>query len=228
VPITRVAGVGTSGPTIDGGTSAAITTTGASLLLLSAACYTTTLPTVSDSKGNVWTPLTAQSYLTNSRGQFYYVLNPVVGAGHTFTLTASGIYPAFQVDAFAGVGSYHSESGTTGTTSGLISGAVTPSQNGALIVTALAAHNEATDSVAPPGFTFTQLTWIPGLAMQSAVGWLVQAVAASINPTWTWTGGPHNSVCITTAAFLPSAGGAGAGAEGAAPWWWTQQIGAES
>jgi len=202
--IALVSSVTTSGPTINGGTSAPINTTGASLLLMSVSCYSTTLPAISDSKGNVWIPLTAASYLSNSRQQFYYCFNPVVGIGHTFTVAASAIYPAFHVYAYSGVGSYHSQSGNNGTTSGLACGPVTPPVDGALIVTGLAAHNEATDSVAPPGFTFTQLTWVPGLAMQSSFGWQVQSVAATINPTWTWTGGPHNSVGVTAAVFLKS------------------------
>lgn len=68
------------------GTSASQDTTGAKLLLANAVCFSNDPVAPTDSKGNTWTATTLRSS-ANSYGKFFYVLNPTVGTGHTFTST---------------------------------------------------------------------------------------------------------------------------------------------
>src|SRR6516164_6555384 len=95
---TVITGLGT-----DGGTSPAIDTTGATLLVISVGYYAAATKTVSDSYSNTWTPLTAQENSGDDGNRLWYALNPVVGTGHTFTITGSGVYLSACIAAFRGV-----------------------------------------------------------------------------------------------------------------------------
>jgi hypothetical protein len=184
---------------IRGSATTAIDTTGASLLVAST-------PNAfgpagfSDNKSNTWLPLTVHVAGIGYHG-FFYCLTPIVGTGHTFTPT--GTYASCIVYAFAGVAAYESESGNgiNGDTPPVASGPVTPTANGALIITGLAANTLATDSVSPAGFTQTTIPNGAGVNLQNSAAYLVQAVAATINPTWSWTGGSHDPTVVSTAVF---------------------------
>jgi hypothetical protein len=198
-------------PAPTGGTSAGIDTTGATLLLVSAAYYFSGSPTntISDSKGNPWVPLTASAGGVNH--QWFYVLAPVVGPGHTFTITCSGSgYPACHAYAFAGVGSYQTESGVSSAVPPppLACGSLTPTVNGALVVAGLGylASASTADTITPAGFTTHSILYVSGATVQGSAAWQVQAVAAPINPTWTWTSTGVSSLCLSAAVFLPAPG----------------------
>lgn len=200
--ITHVASTGLVPAGISGGTSAAINTTGATLLVVSVGHFGTL--TVSDSKGNTWLGLTARDS-SGAIGRLFYCLGAMVGAGHTFTISGSGIYAAATIHAFGGVGSYHSESGTiSGGTSPVASGTVTPPVDGAVIVTALSAGGgNAVATIAPAGFTITTNLGAPGVTLYQAAGYLLQSTAAAINPTWSWSD-TKNSLAVVSAVFLPA------------------------
>ena len=70
-----------------GGTTAAVNTTGANFIVLVTAQSGTT--TVSDNKGNTYTPLTLYTVSGGGSGQLYYCTPATVGAGHTFTISTS-------------------------------------------------------------------------------------------------------------------------------------------
>ena len=80
------------------GTTSGINTTGANLIVVTVAYDTQS--GVSDSNGNTWTALTAQSGSQDGNARMYYCFNPTVGAGHTFT-SAQG-YGAICVSAWSG------------------------------------------------------------------------------------------------------------------------------
>ena len=202
--ITLVASVSAT-PGINGGATAAVDTTGATLLVISVSSYGVgAVPTVSDAKGNVYTALTSRTQGT-ARHRLFYRLAPTVGTGHTFTVTGAGIYAAILAYAFAGVGSYQTESGTTATSgASLASGSVTPSTSGALIVTGIAGGVATTDTVAPVGFAVTTKPFVSGTTMHGSAAWQVQAVAAAINPTWSFTPS-QTPIALGSAVFLASA-----------------------
>lgn len=195
----------TAAPGPSGGTTAAIDTTGATLLVVSLATYVGFgTPVLTDSKGNTWIGLTAQA--AGSTGErLWYCLSPVVGTGHTFSVSGSNVFPAIFVYAFSGVASYQTESGATGgVTSPLASGSVTPTANGALVVTGRAASSTVTDSVSPAGFTLASLPYTAGVSVQGSAAYYVQPTAAAINPAWSWIGSSAENR-VATAVFLPAA-----------------------
>lgn len=191
----------TAAPGANGGASSAIDTTGADLLL---ACVVvlTTVPTLSmsDSNGNTWTALTTSGTSGTLRARIYYCLPSSVGAGHTFTFTGTGTFAEFTVLAFSGVrtaSALDQQNGAAQTASAvatLDSGAITPSADGALIVTLLGLNATTTSNVAGGSFSAAIGTaFSTGNNMGGYAAWQVQSVAASISATWTWV---TNSNCV--------------------------------
>jgi len=199
--IAFVASVTKAGPA-GGGTTSAIDTTGATLLVLHVG-YVTSALTVTDSKGNAWAPLTTRVSGSFST-RFYACFAPIVGSGHTFTVTGASSFPAIIVTAFSGVASYQTESGATGASSPLASGSVTPAANGALVLTGRMAGAAATNTLTPSGFTRLTVPYGASVNVLGDLGYLVQTTAAAIDPTWAWTGAPANNA-VVTAVFLPAA-----------------------
>ena len=108
------------------------------LLVLSVGYFATI--TVSDSKSNVWVPLTPHT-AGSAKHQFFFAANPVVGTGHTFTVTGAAVYPGLVVHAYAGsvrAPVFESENGAAGSSgTSRTPGSVTPTVNGSLIVSGL-------------------------------------------------------------------------------------------
>src|SRR4051812_10619033 len=69
-----------------GCTSGAIDTSGANFLVASVSFLVGGTPVLSDSKGNTWTARTTVNGGTSAIKEFY-VTNPTVGSGHTFTIS---------------------------------------------------------------------------------------------------------------------------------------------
>src|SRR5262249_55057421 len=87
-------------PAIDGNTTGAIDTTGATLLVMHAAYYVAP-SSVSDSYGNTWVSVIDETGSPHS--QMWYVANPIVGPGHTFTISGIGLFQCMQAAAFSSV-----------------------------------------------------------------------------------------------------------------------------
>lgn len=203
MPITAVATVSAT-PGVNGGTTPAIDTTGANLIVISVAFYSAgTGLTVTDSKGNTWFPLTLRSTSSGNQ-QCFYAKAAIVGPGHTFTVSGTSIYAAIHVRAFAGATTnpFDVENGASISGSALPTGAITPTQNGALVVSGLCTDSSATVSVAPT-MTVTQNPFVSSVAFGGALGYVVQGPAAAINPTWTIPGGATNAAAV--ASFLAAA-----------------------
>jgi hypothetical protein len=182
-------------------TTSAIDTTGANLIVIATAKFNSNAITVSDSKGNTWTPLTARTGgAVHSR--IYYCFNPTVGSGHTFSISGTNVFPSIGVGAFGGVDAYEAESGSSSTTgTSRQPGALVPSVDGCLVISGCAtgAGTPAIDS----GFSENTVSFASGQHASVGIGRLIQATAASVNPTWSWTGSANNAV--TLAVFTPTA-----------------------
>jgi hypothetical protein len=185
----------TAGPSSGGGATAAINTTGATLLVISASWYGNGNPAVSfsDSKGNTYTLATLQASGTanNMRQQFAYCLSPIVGTSHTFTVSGGSAFPAIIAYAFSGMAAFQIQSGAGGNVASLATGSVTPSSNGALVLTGIVWNNSVLPgsiAVAPSGFAITTKEGVASTCFPGAAAYVVQATAAAINPTWSWTG----------------------------------------
>lgn len=177
-------------------TTAAIDTTGATILVISAQFTAAQVAVITDSKSNTWTAI-PQVDGTIDANQIFYALNPIVGAGHTFTITAPK--PALEVQAWKGA-TFAFDVSNTAAGSTPQGASVTPSANNSLIVSGMATAASGVFSVSS-GFVITDVD--PGSASQAsgAMAYYQQAVAAAITPTWTIFSG---NIATATAVFKPS------------------------
>ena len=189
--ITSIGGAAAGG--INGATTSGVDTTGATILLLAVATDNgvPALSTVSDSKSNTWTALTARS-TTNCRTRLYYVLNPSVGASHTVTVNEVGGAVSLAFHAFGGVTFTYEQEAAGGNASGVVTispGSQTPGSNGALVVSNFANASGVLSGLAcGSGLTVYQHSpYTGGSNYGSALSALEQTTAAAINPAWTWT-----------------------------------------
>lgn len=201
---------------VNGGTAAGINTTGASIIVISLCYYFARVsgPTVTDSNGNTYTALTEYNNSTASAQRLYYCASPVVGSGHTFTVSGSGIFCSFYVSAFSGTAAspfdVENGAGTSSFSSSLQPGSVTPSAANSLIVSGLTIEGTpilAIDS----GFSITdQSPYLPGMTYGGALAYLIQGAASPVNPTWSITGGANAtaSIAVFGQASAPSGGDA--------------------
>lgn len=123
-------------------TTAPIDTTGATLLVAVIATNTGTPPAIVDSYGNTWIGLTARigTGSGNVIGRMFYVAQPKVGAGHTFS-TGGCYQPSLCVLAYSGLGPVPfagTENGAGGQGTSLSTGPVTPVSAGDLMLSAFA------------------------------------------------------------------------------------------
>lgn len=202
-------------------TSSAIDTTGATLLVALISKYdaqSSTPPT--DSKSNTWTALTSYwaGALNETECRLYYVANPTVGTGHTFTCP-SGNQPALVVAAFSGVSTVSPVDQQNGfgpaNASTIQPGSVTPAEDDELVVSGCAQYSSA--SMSASGMTVANT--VPdngGVNIGTAMAYVVQTTATAINPTWS-TGFSRCKAVI--ASFKAAAGGGGGGN----PWYYYAQ-----
>lgn len=186
------------GPT--GNTSPGVDTTGATLLIATTSCWVFT--SLTDSKGNTWTPLTLQSgALPNVR--IYYCPTPVVGASHTFTLSAT--YSTAQITAWSGslaTTPFDVENSGGAAAASVATGSVTPSVDNSLIVTAFGDNLGAAASINSSFTISDQEPWSNAVNFGGACAYLIQTTATAVNPTWTSVGANWSAATIAT--FKPS------------------------
>lgn len=187
-------------------------TTGANLIVLSLGSYAGSLrPTISDSKSNTWTALTDYTDTGVAiRQTIFYCLNPTVGSGHTFTANSATAYPTLGMSAWSGADSYDSqENGAHTTTVQVLStGSVTPSANGALLVTGLAFYALNGTRAIDNGFTILgSVDYSVGFSDGGGHAYKIQGTAAAINPQWD-AGAQESSMAVSIAVFKASAGAA--------------------
>jgi hypothetical protein len=194
-------------------TTPGMDTTGATVLIAAVASYDlSTVGTLSDTRSNTWTPLTARATSSDPRIQLWYVAAPLVGSAHTATyaqVTGTPPYPALSVAAFRAVRPVapldgEVGAGSPGATTTLQPGALTPTQPGDLLVTALAYGTTATPSV-NLGFTLiAPVAYLAGVNYGLGLAWSAPATLAAVNPTWTLN--VTTTMAATLAAFKAAAG----------------------
>lgn len=178
-------------------TTPAINTTGADLIVVVESYYNPkTGAVLSDAAGNAFTLATSQNNANAiGAGAIYFVQAPVTNASDTFTLTrtAGSVYASIDVFAVSGSAANPLDqvNGAVLTTSGtsLQTGSITPSQNGELVIAALAMGDNSSAYTVNGGFTISDsVNWAYGSGEGSALGYLEQGTAAAVNPTFSWTG----------------------------------------
>jgi hypothetical protein len=195
---------------VNGGTTPSIDTTGATFLVLFTSSSNAAGLTVSDSKGNTWIGLTAQTG-SEPDAQIWYAVNPTVGTGHTFTVSGTTTYSSIAVQAHAGVVVTQPfdgvQNGTVGfgESSPVAAGSVTPSGDGYLVIAGFA-HNAFSTTVSIDS-SFTKAgDFAPQGAVNYGVtlGYLYQGTAAAVNPQFSWTGGGTTNNSTAIAVFRTS------------------------
>jgi len=189
-----------SGTNSGGTTTSAIDTTGANLIVIHVGYFNA--PTITDSKGNTWTALTARDPGI-SAGRMYYCLNPTVGSGHTFTASGVNSFGTIAVSAFSGVSAFGSENGAAGNAASIATGAVVPSVDGSLVISGITFNTVGSSvSVNASLSILNQVAPVNSANFGVALAYLIQGTAASINPTWTPT--TSQELGATIATFTPA------------------------
>lgn len=186
-----------------------IDTTGADFIVVSISHYTPSgAATLSDSKGNTWTPLTDRAQAAVS-AQIFYCENPVVGSGHTFQYSGGGnYYPSIFVSAWSGSkasSAFDAENGATAASGPLSTGSITPAEDNELIITALGCNNfPSTAITVNGGFTVTDtIETVAGVHFGGGMAYLVQTSASSANPQWSWV---YDQGAVAVACFKQAPG----------------------
>lgn len=182
-------------------TGTGIDTTGANLIVAALAANAAASGTFSDSNSNTWTPLTqAPDAFSDRFICFYYCENPIVGAGHTFSVTGTSTFPSISVSAWSGgtTSSFDVQNNNNnGFSTSTTTGSVTPGSANELVITALCFDD--TTATINLGFTTTDVH--SGAAFGSVgngMAYLIQTTATAENPTWSWSATSRNVGIIAT------------------------------
>ena len=174
-------------------TTGSIDTSGASLLVVVLADYSLeTISVITDSKSNTWTPLTS-STSAFTRCTIFYVANPTVGTGHTFTATkaVNPTFPTICVASFSNVATttpFDQQNGAnSNAATSLSTGSITPTENDEVLIAGLCIEDPETLSI-NGGFTITnQVSHLVDQHFGGGMAYLIQTTAAAANPAWSWT-----------------------------------------
>lgn len=194
-------------------TTSAINSTGSNLIVIWIGVWKSSQAApnvpVSDSKGNTWIALNGSGN-SNTDGCFFYCLNPVVGTGHTFTVTntVNANWACICAMAFSGAGSVDTPQSTSVSASlatSLATGSVTPNQSNSLVVAGLQYYDYANSLTVPTinsGFTRVGYLNLNSQAPDLCVGYLIQSASASVNPTFNF-GSTSPKATSAIAVFSP-------------------------
>jgi len=158
--------------------------TGAKLLVAQLSCDGS--PTIVDSLSNTWLTMGAQALGGATKGQLYYVINPVVGAGQVFT-GGGGSFLSYGV---AGFGAIHANpvdqaAQAKAFIQNLAVGPITPSLPNSLVIVGVGSRDNGSWSGITEGYT--NLWAIPNGALYGTAMWWKTLGAVATNPTLTFT-----------------------------------------
>lgn len=186
--------------------SGPVDTTGADLIVVVASLAGATL---SDSKSNSWTSLTAQTNSDKS-ARIWYCVSPTVGTGHYFATTG---YSGITVLAFSGVNTssaYDDEDGANQSGgSPIAAGTIAPSQEMELIIAGLAIGGSSgtTSSTA----SFTQGAYVePGANVYGTAAFYKikgSGDTSSESPSLSWSNGATGAAAVMAAFKAAGASG---------------------
>ena len=180
-------------------TTPAIDTTGANLILAGVVEWNSSDPVFSDSLTNTWAKLTTWRQPDQS-ATILYSVNPSVGAGHTFSISADNASCIFVL-AVSGsdANPFDQQAGSNSNSgSGLNMPPLTPPEDNALFFTVAGAssgNNWSIDS----GFTMIgDYTSIGGVLFAGSADYKIQTTAQEETPLWIWNTNALNASSIAT------------------------------
>jgi len=140
----------------------------------------------------------------------FYTTPSSVGSGHAFSLAGTGIYAADLCLGFSGGNgpTFDKETGATGTGSLAKPGALTPTNNDALLVSVICDSVVGGGRVIDSGFTIAeQVAYGPGNNYGGAIAYkILSGAPASNDPEWSGIG---TGWAATLLVFNLGAGGGG-------------------
>ena len=183
-----------------------VDTTGAKLLVIVANVYGTN-PTItaSDSKGNTWQSLTRRDSTGSSADKMYcrlfYCINPVVGSGHTFTVSGGSFAEPFVYAFSDSIDSFLGESGAGSASNSSIQPGSIANSAQAVFVGGICLETPAVTGV---GSSFNLHAAVAGWEDQRAA---YKYSSTAENPTWSLSGNTSAARGSATAmaAFLLAA-----------------------
>lgn len=192
-------------------TTSSINTTGALSLFLIVTQNATPSGSLSDSKGNTWIGLTAQTpFGTGNLRMYYCVATPTVGTGHTFTWTSTGQLPSIAVIASDQAYVFGSESGAAVGADSVQPGSLTPSAINALIVTGEIDVAVGSSATVDQGFTISDANNVAaGVSYGTRLAYIEETSIVAKNPTWQTTPSLSNNMAAVMAVFVPGSAPSG-------------------
>lgn len=209
--------------------SASFTSSGDLIIVNSASYEPLGAVTVTDNKGNTYTPLTGVSVSGVAYNLMHFCLNPVVGSGHVITLNCTnGAAPSgqFEVwDSAAESSVLDGEDGASASSSAVQPGPITPSVANCLVVTGLTFDVPVASIGIDSGFTkHDEEDHVAFQHFGTAMAYKVQTSATAEDPTWvTFTATTMISSIAVFKSGAPSGGGGGSSSKGAAAFYYAQQ-----
>ncbi len=188
--------IGAQSTTGNGVTTGSANTTGATLIVVAVASHEPSAePTLSDLVGgnsNTWVPITVVNGV-GPRMHVYYAASPIVGSGHTFTVTGTSSFPSVAAIWFSGSHAsvpFDQQNGAevSGVTSGQ-PGSITPSEDGEVIVAAMGTASAGSYSIDSPFTAEENLTIVGGQAYGLLLAYSIQTTATARNPTFSFSSG---------------------------------------
>ncbi len=203
----------------NGGTTAGINTTGSNFLVACVGHSHGISYNFSDSNRNTWTKVRADVSSGNIDTDLYYVYNPTVGPGHTFSAAATGLRDSVAVYGFSGIApdplDQQNGNNSSSNSTSYGPGAMTPGTNAEVWVPCVGTTLNPADSTFTIGTPFTGVEQTPysdGNYMGLAGAYMIQASAAAETPLFSWTGTSNaqassGATFISTASTIPSCSG---------------------
>ncbi len=175
---------------------------------------------LSDSKGNTWIATAVYESASAGAVQLFYAINPIVGAGHTFTGGTAGKSPTISISAWSSpltpvfeqvVGATIAEPPAAAT---VTAGPITPSLNGTLFISGetdmmlLGAGGLAVSTEFSPVLERVNAETYPSLVgVASGHAAYEQATAAPLSVTWSRTTVFVSGMAAVLATFRSGAAG---------------------
>src|SRR6266853_2824698 len=193
-------------------TTSGIDTTDADLVVYAVSDLQTSGYTLVDSKGNTisFTGNTYPAASLSVRVRLYYCVAPIVGAGHTATVTTvSGTsYPTICMAAFKGIkqtSPFDVQNGNADLNlTSLATGSITPSEDKELILTFIGGGSATGPYSVDSGFTILDGNVLAAAQhFGGALAYKIQTTLASINPTWNQN--TSTALAVTVASFKEAA-----------------------
>lgn len=206
----------------DGYTSGTLDSTGATLLVVGTSTVAAT-DTITDSKGNTWTPLTQRNAAGTRYTRIWYVENPTVGTGHTISIAGTDTFPATVFAAYSGAATssvFDAESGDGQVFNNVVQpGSITPAEDNELFVTSFGADGGSV-SINSTFVVQQDVTNSDFGHMKITYADKIQTTGGAENPTWTMTDSRTIVAAMATFKAAAAPGGGTVKAQSIRGWSW--------